>query len=163
MSNLCIILYMAHLLIDRYLMNEKTCMSRICVNKKQGIAEAVFYGVEKPWRDNRRFVSCIPAGNYLLEPFRSKKFGDVWCFISVAPTRMDYAVVRNKNNAAGGLRYACLIHAGNSGDDVAGCLAIGLHIIQHRLRVGHSRTALTELHQFLPDRDIHTVEIRWFP
>jgi hypothetical protein len=118
---------MAHIRIDRYLMNKNTCMSRISVDTRRdtNVEKTLrdYYGAEKPWRDNRRFVSCIPAGNYWLEPFKSKKFGDVWCFLSLTPTALQRQVVRNKNQAGGGKRYACLIHAGNSGDDVAGCLA----------------------------------------
>ena len=31
------------------------------------------FTIEKPWRDNKPFVSCIPAGMYEVVPFTSKR------------------------------------------------------------------------------------------
>lgn len=37
-----------------------------------------FYTLEQAWRNNRPFDSCIPDGVYLIEPYKSPKFGDVY-------------------------------------------------------------------------------------
>lgn len=34
--------------------------------------------IELPWRENRANRSCIPAGDYVCKPHRSKKFGSVY-------------------------------------------------------------------------------------
>ena len=144
-------------------MNRDATLSTIKIDNLD--QHATLYGIEKPWRDNRRFVSCIPAGNYVLQPFNSKKFGKVWCFITVGVPRFENRVVRNKNDAAGGKRYACLIHAGNFGADVQGCLSPGLEMQDYDdnlHQVVHSRNAMQVLRTLLPDYGIHTAEIRWF-
>lgn len=35
----------------------------------------ICHTMELPWRDNRRNVSCIPAGRYRLRKYRSRRFG----------------------------------------------------------------------------------------
>ena len=156
--------YMAHLVIDRLKMTTKSTLSTIKIDTAPALQ---LFGVEKPWRDNRRFVSCIPAGNYSLEPFKSRKFGNVWCFVTEGVPRYEAAypahwVVRNKNDAVGGLRFACLIHAGNYGADVQGCLAPGTGWMGDNA-VSNSRSAMKLLRNFLPAGKAHTAEIRWFP
>lgn len=77
--------------------------------------------VEQPWKDNRPFVSCIPAGDYELVPFSSNKFGDTFAFHN--PELNVYAQMEDRvdNNQ----RYACLFHAANRFDQLQGCLAPG--------------------------------------
>lgn len=36
------------------------------------------YVAEPPWRENRPNDSCIPAGEYLVEPYESPHFGKVY-------------------------------------------------------------------------------------
>lgn len=75
----------------------------------------VLQTLELPWRDNRRQVSCIPAGRYACAITQSPKFGRVYLLQGV-PGRSEI-----------------LIHAGNvAGDvsrglrsDVQGCILLG--------------------------------------
>lgn len=76
--------------------------------------------IEQPWRDNRRFVSCVPAGEYTLERFVSDKYGEV-----VALVNHDLGVYSRKHEAGDGDRYACLIHAANWSSQLQGCIAPG--------------------------------------
>lgn len=39
--------------------------------------------LEDPWRDNARFVSCIPKGNYVCKRMISPKFGETFTVIGV--------------------------------------------------------------------------------
>ena len=41
------------------------------------------YGVELPWNDNRRGLSCIPPGEYEAELYESPKHGRVYQLIDV--------------------------------------------------------------------------------
>ena len=74
-----------------------------------------FNTLELPWRDNRRKLSCIPAGSYLCVWHRSPRFG--LCY--------------HVTNVPG--RSAILIHGGNLAGDallgfrthVQGCILLG--------------------------------------
>ena len=63
---------------------------------------------ECPWRENQRFTSCIPDGQYALSAFDSPAHRDTWQIIDVEG------------------RDGILIHVGNSVADVTGCVAVGL-------------------------------------
>lgn len=64
--------------------------------------------LEEPWKDNQRSISCIPEGEYLCVPYNSAKFKDVW-------------EITNVPN-----RSKVLIHAGNTTDDIEGCILVGM-------------------------------------
>jgi hypothetical protein len=72
--------------------------------------------IELPWRDNKQFLSCIPAGEYQCD-WAARPDGG-WCY--------------HVNGVAG--RTAILIHAANLGGDVTlgyksdleGCIGLGL-------------------------------------
>ena len=63
--------------------------------------------IERPWLNNEPFVSCIPAGKYQFKAYNSPKFPHVWEILNVEG------------------RDKILIHAGNSKEDVVGCIAVG--------------------------------------
>jgi hypothetical protein len=73
------------------------------------------YSLELPWHDNKRSISCIPAGVYDVELRQSPKYGKI------------YWVRRVPN------RSYILIHSGNFGGDVdknfkshtKGCILLG--------------------------------------
>lgn len=63
--------------------------------------------LEKPWKDNKPFISCIPEGEYLCKRIISPKFGDTFQIMDVLN------------------RSFVLIHFGNIPEDTEGCLIIG--------------------------------------
>lgn len=71
--------------------------------------------LELPWRDNRRNISCVPAGEYDCIVYKSKKYGRVFQVTDVKD------------------RSYILMHAGNWAGDVTkklrsdsmGCLLFG--------------------------------------
>ena len=63
--------------------------------------------LEDPWLDNAPFRSCIPAGEYVVEPFDSPTFG---------PT----VQVQNVQG-----RTYILFHRGNTDEDTEGCILVG--------------------------------------
>ena len=82
------------------------------------------YTVERPWLNNKRRESCIPAGTYQLEKGRFHR-GGYDCYELM--------------NVQG--RSLIKIHVGNTVDDVIGCIAVGarLYWIAHKWAVYPSR------------------------
>lgn len=66
------------------------------------------YTMERPWLDNRPFVSCIPAGVYVLEPRRYHKGGYDALGVKDVPGRTHV-----------------LLHVANLASQLAGCIAPG--------------------------------------
>lgn len=64
-------------------------------------------GLELPWRNNERKVSCIPEGAYKLVRRNSARFGDHFHVVDVPN------------------RTFILIHHGNYTSDIEGCLLVG--------------------------------------
>lgn len=122
------------------------------------------YTIEQPWRDNRRFVSCIPAGEYDITKYDSPKYGAV-----VALSNPDLGVVIYETQAGETDRYACLIHAANWSHQLQGCIAPGANLawgkhetdaenFKSNLMVTASRNTLAKL---LPEITGEKILIRW--
>lgn len=87
-----------------------------CTLGKLYINDELFcYTLENPWLNNAKNISCIPAGDYELTPYKSFKFGD--CYILEGET-----VSKQRTNKQ---RFGVLIHAGNIEDDTHGCILVG--------------------------------------
>ena len=63
--------------------------------------------LEDPWLENRRDVSCIPAGSYRCRRIKSPRFGDVFLLEDVPE------------------RSHVLVHKVNTEEDTRGCLLVG--------------------------------------
>lgn len=63
--------------------------------------------LERPWRDNRRNVSCIPSGTYVCKRIISPKFGETFEVTDVVD------------------RSHILFHKGNLAEDTHGCIIVG--------------------------------------
>ena len=63
--------------------------------------------LERPWQDNERNVSCIPAGRYRCRKIRSPKFGNTY----------EICEVPGRTNV--------LFHSGNTIEDTQGCILVG--------------------------------------
>ncbi len=73
------------------------------------VIEGVFFCVslEKPWKDNRSDISCIPAGTYKCKRVQSPRFGNTFEICNVEG------------------RTHILFHAGNTEKDTRGCVLLG--------------------------------------
>lgn len=85
---------------------------------------AIFSTVERPWLDNEPFISCIPEGAYIVEPYSSAKYPDVYEIKDVPD------------------RTHILFHAANYPTDVEGCVGVGAKSHDRTLMVTHSRDAM---------------------
>lgn len=112
-----------------------------------------YFTVEQPWRDNKPFVSCIPAGEYIFIPHSSPRYGETYALIG--DTVSQY---QDDNHA----RYACLIHAANWPEDVQGCIGVGdsLTYINGKLGVTNSRNSVENLKRYLKINTDY-LQIQW--
>lgn len=117
----------------------------------------VFYGVERPWRDNRPYESCVPLGEYKLvwAPTTTQvppQFdGHTWYMVG------DTVSLRKSDKR----RWGCAWHVGNFDLNVEGCLAPGASLgyarhrqsDTHRWCVNRSGDTMLELLQLLGPED----------
>jgi hypothetical protein len=99
--------------------------------------------IELPWKNNRKNVSCVPKGMYVVSPYSSKKFPNVYELQDV-PGR-DYI----------------LIHVGNYNKDSNGCILVGdshADINNDGLKdVTNSRVTLNKLRDFIKDEEFDII------
>lgn len=117
-------------------------VSDTCIRGRLWIGGSVFHILERPWVNNERNVSCIPAGQYsvsYLERSASGKYRNVWHVEDVPG------------------RSGVLIHTGNVVSHSRGCLIIGKRrgLLQGQPAVLNSRTALVELNSLLGGQDFN--------
>ena len=93
---------------------------------------------EDPWNDNRKQISCVPAGTYSFKKFNGTRFKDVWDLQGVPG------------------RSAILIHAGNTIDDTHGCILVGrcFSHLGNLPSVMQSQEAMQILREQLPDEGV---------
>jgi hypothetical protein len=92
--------------------------------------------LELPWKDNQKYISCIPAGVYKVIKHKSPKFKN--CFwIQDVPDRSEI-----------------LIHKGNYHTDILGCVLVGsdLALVNNDklLDVKDSIKTIARLNELLP-------------
>lgn len=103
-----------------------------------------WFSLELPWKDNKRKLSCIPAGVYVAKLRQSPRFGKVY----------------HLQNVAG--RSYILIHSGNYAGDVElgyrshveGCILLGKRVglLDGQRAVLLSRPAVREFMSLLDDQ-----------
>ena len=84
--------------------------------------------IERPWRNNKPNISCVPPGTYKIAIHQSPKFGK--CIALSAPL-LGVTVESTYKS----LRTHCLIHAANTASQLKGCIAPGKSF--GSLNVGH--------------------------
>ena len=119
--------------------------------------------LERPWIPNPHGAgglpreSCVPDGDYVLEPFDGSRFQNVYRLAN--PLLGVYTATRPAGQTWG--RTAILIHVGNTIDDVIGCIAVGTaHSVNGgRNVVLRSGEAMNRIRQALGN-ETHTLRIR---
>jgi len=115
------------------------------------------FTVERPWLDNKPYVSCIPAyDGYILEPYNSPKFGKTYAIVG--------DTVGMYEGDQGCSRFACLFHSANLAQQLHGCIAPGTRLgaLDNNwavLRSGPKTDELIDLLYSAPGT--HTLSIRW--
>lgn len=123
-----------------------------------------FYTLEEPWRKDvdgpggMSNISCVPDGTYDLVP-HDGKIKDVFA-LQNASLGVWHQKPQGSSPQWG--RSAILIHAGNTVDDIEGCILLGLdtRIYGNRHRVDRSQEALVYWRSLVPRVAGHTLTIR---
>lgn len=91
------------------------------------------YTLENPWLNNKPYISCIPEGDYIAQPFNGAKYKDVYEIVPVQD------------------RSAILIHHGNYEKDTMGCVLVGLSsgMMDGKPAIMQSRNAMKYLKSLL--------------
>ena len=94
----------------------------------------IFYTIERPWLDNRRNISCIPKGDYIVHYMKSSASGK-------------YKNVFHIRNVRG--RGGILIHNGNLVSHSKGCVILGSKAgrLGKKAAVLSSKSAMLKLNQ----------------
>ena len=101
--------------------------------------------LEEPWKENRRRVSCIPAGTYDVDWSFSPKFGKV------------LPILREVK----GRKYI-RIHTGNHTGHISGCLLVGeKHELVRGIPWVMSSRATFERFSVAVKRQAFTLKIKW--
>lgn len=118
------------------------------------VGDARFTTVERPYLDNKPFVSSVPAGKYELRPHESQQHGATWALVNE-----DEGVYQYPNPAA--KRYAILIHVANKPSELAGCIGVGKFIgfVDGQFAVTKSGVAMVDVLNALSRQHRHTLTI----
>lgn len=117
------------------------------------VKDKVFYTVEKPWKNNEPFNSCVPAGDYKLIPHGEYgKDGNVLCLVNE-----DMHITHHKESDS--KRYACLIHTANYERDVVGCIGLGSDYLGDM--VANSRKSIKAFYDIVDPQKEHQLTIKW--
>lgn len=111
----------------------------------------ICYTVERPWKNNEKNVSCIPAGIYDIEHYSSAKYPN-----SFALTCHDLGVGLTEKYH----RTHCLIHPANFPDEVQGCIGPGLSLHPSTWGVASSRKAMDTVRELIVVNLIDQIEIK---
>lgn len=121
----------------------------------------ILHTLERPWRDNRPNVSCIPTGVYAVERHVSKRHGEclriIGGTVGAEPCDLTEGLV---------VRWGILFHVGNTASEVEGCIAVGLRpgLLGDVPAVLSSRDAMVRLMEWFsyPGGPVQLV-VRWVP
>lgn len=101
--------------------------------------------IERPWiahgsPGGMPFRSCIPDGEYLLQPFTRSRGSKAYRILG-----REYGVYPNELDLPEeGGRYAILIHIGNWVTDIVGCIAPGMrHAIMRNRKTDRQERAVS--------------------
>jgi len=114
------------------------------------VGEKKFYTVEKPWQNNTPYSSCIPSGEYTLEPHKSLKYGNALFMVGNGVEYQDSSTAK---------RFACLIHVANYEVDVVGCIGLGDKYLGHM--VANSKKSIKEFYDLVDPTEPHKLIITW--
>lgn len=115
-----------------------------------GESVASWLTVEQPWNDNIPFKSCVPCGEYRLEPDESQKYGPGYAFVN-EDLNVFHLEADIPDEFQGIARYETRMHGANAPSQLQGCIAPGKNIgfFKDQWAVMNSGKALKEIHEFI--------------
>ena len=91
--------------------------------------------MERPWKGNVPFQSCIPEGEYECVRYSSRKYPDTFEIVDVPG------------------RSKILFHKGNFARNVLGCIAVAMSLDADRFQINQSKKGYGLFHQRLEGVD----------
>lgn len=101
---------MDFLILERFAYTPFGTFGRLTYNDER------FFCLERPWENNKASVSCIPEGAYKVIWYNSPRFGKTLAVVGGSVSLFP----EPKSQRSG-----ILFHAGNTMDDLQGCIALG--------------------------------------
>ena len=125
----------ANLLLIRDTFTDKSVLGKLYCN-----SEFIAHTLELPWKDNKKSVSCVPAGKYSCRVRLARE----------SSTR-DYVhlLVEDVKD-----RSYILFHRGNYPSDSRGCILTGTHRAEEPDKILDSKIAHTYLMKYILDKNI---------
>ncbi|MCH8556910.1 MAG: DUF5675 family protein [Balneolia bacterium] len=121
-----------YIYVDRIAQNEFQTEGLLRLINESGEVKFKCRTLELPWRENKRTVSCIPAGRYQAMRHQSPRFGNCILLFGVKG------------------RSEILIHYGNFFHDTLGCILVGRDFLDMdgdgHLDVTFSRATINRLY-----------------
>jgi hypothetical protein len=118
----------------------------------------ILYSVEREWKYNQRFTSCLPPGLYGLKPYSGSKYKNTFALVSdklrVFATKAECIYTTD--------RFACILHPGSWGYNFEGCIGNGFIRIaeNNKWGVGQTTDGVAYLIQYIRDHNITNIRIR---
>jgi hypothetical protein len=123
--------------LERFAYHPEATLGKLTIN------DEVFWIAERPWRGNKKNVSCVPVGEYICNRYKSKKFGETFQLMGVPN------------------RTYILFHVGNYPEkDSQGCLLVGDKLMAGTPAVGSSKKAMTRFRKLLKDVETFGLKIK---
>ena len=91
--------------------------------------------IERPWKNNAPYISCIPEGEYLCVRYSSKKYPNTFEITNVPG------------------RSKILFHKGNYARNVKGCVAVAMRIAPKRFQVNQSKKGFGLFMEYLEETE----------
>jgi len=100
--------------------------------------------LENPWKNNKRDISCIPAGNYNCKRYQAPSHGNTFRIMNVSN------------------RGCILFHKGNRDENTLGCILVGekYGVLGGEPAILASGDGFTEMMEKLKDVDEFTLTIK---
>ena len=125
------------IIIDRIFGNDNKTLSENYLVDDKGNTVLKFRGIELPWKDNQRNISCMPAGIYKAIAVRRFSNGKYALWVQDVPGRSQI-----------------MVHTANYVRDLRGCLAPGRFFRDLDkdgiVDVGMSQSVMDELQKHIP-------------
>jgi hypothetical protein len=149
---------MSQIVLIRYAYLPDATLGRITHTADGELIEPVLWTIEREWKHNARFVSCIPPGVYDLAAHSGTKFKNTFALISEANRIFQTEAECTRPTD----RYAIVLHAGSWSDNFQGCIGAGYTRIGDGDRWGVGRTVdgIAWLLQYIRDEEIERLEIK---
>ena len=129
---------------------ERFCYGPLGTFGRLLVGDLELWTVEQPWLNNEVRRSCVPEGDYTLFAHESSRYKDTWALVGETVSHWP---------GEGKQRSTCVFHAGNTADDVKGCVAPGLSLNEHAWGVISSRRAMDALRKELYATQARTLKI----